>query len=120
MANVLQAILHKILLITEVKIFRHCITNNFSKDYFRQQYQRECHEGQSSSKPLQGIGFKIKVFEIWRSPDKSNFCSLWAEREGSPHIVQPPPTTFTQQEIQRLKRASNGVDKSQTISPCPI
>ncbi len=35
----LQAILHKVLPITGVKIFRHCITNNFSKDYFRQQYQ---------------------------------------------------------------------------------
>ena len=30
LANVLQAILHKVLLITEVKIFRHCITNDFS------------------------------------------------------------------------------------------
>ena len=33
-------ILQKVLLITEVKIFRHCIINNFTKDYFRQQYQR--------------------------------------------------------------------------------
>ena len=38
LANVLQAILHKVLPKAKVKIFRFCNTNNFSKDYFRQQY----------------------------------------------------------------------------------
>ena len=37
----LQAILHKVLLITEVKIFRYCSTINFDKDYFRQQYHKQ-------------------------------------------------------------------------------
>ena len=40
LANVLQKILHKVLLITKVKIFRHRSTINFSEDYFRQQYLR--------------------------------------------------------------------------------
>ena len=38
LANVLQQILHKVLSMTKVKIFRYCSTINFSKDYFRQQY----------------------------------------------------------------------------------
>ncbi len=34
----LQTILHQVLSITRVKIFRYCITTNFRKGYFRQQY----------------------------------------------------------------------------------
>ncbi len=70
LANVLQAILHKVLLITEVKIFRHCITNNFSKDYFRQQYQRSCHQVQSSLKPLPHKHFKITFSRLIPQPLK--------------------------------------------------
>ena len=33
-------ILHKVLSMTKVKIFRHCSAINFGKDYFRQQYLR--------------------------------------------------------------------------------
>ena len=61
LANVLQGILHEVLLITEVKIFRHCITNNFSKDYFRQQYQRS-----ASRRALEVIYFA--VLEIFLYP----------------------------------------------------
>ena len=39
LANVLQRILHQVLLITRIKIYRHCSTINFTEDYFRQQYQ---------------------------------------------------------------------------------
>lgn len=35
-----RSILHKVLSMTKVKIFRRCSTINFSQDYFRQQYQR--------------------------------------------------------------------------------
>ena len=35
LANVLQAILHKVLQKAKVKIFRFCNSNKFSKDYFR-------------------------------------------------------------------------------------
>ncbi len=38
LANVLQRILHQVLLITRIKIYRHCSTINFTEDYFRQQY----------------------------------------------------------------------------------
>ena len=38
--------------------------------------QRSCHQGQSSLKPLQGIGFKIKIFNFLRSPEVVIFCSL--------------------------------------------
>ncbi len=38
-ANVLQKILHRVLLIARVKISRLCSTIDFSKDYFRQQNQ---------------------------------------------------------------------------------
>ncbi len=40
LANVLHSSLHKVLPITKPKIFRYCITANFSKDYFRQQNQQ--------------------------------------------------------------------------------
>ena len=40
LANVLQRILHQVLLITRIKISRYCSTINFTEDYFRQQYQR--------------------------------------------------------------------------------
>ena len=39
LANVLQIILHRVLPIARVKIYRPCSTINFSKDYFRQQSQ---------------------------------------------------------------------------------
>ncbi len=39
LANVLQKILHQVLLITRIKIYRYCSTINFTEDYFRQQYQ---------------------------------------------------------------------------------
>ncbi|MDJ0577558.1 MAG: hypothetical protein QNJ65_20655, partial [Xenococcaceae cyanobacterium MO_234.B1] len=42
LANVLQRILHQVLLITRIKIYRHCSTINFTEDYFRQQYQQTC------------------------------------------------------------------------------
>ena len=47
LANVLQSILHKVLLITKVKISRCCSTINFIQDYFRQQslYIREIIPG---------------------------------------------------------------------------
>ncbi|MDJ0691333.1 MAG: transposase family protein [Xenococcaceae cyanobacterium MO_188.B32] len=45
LANVLQTILHKVLLMIKVKIFRYCNTINFSKDYFRQQYQMYTETG---------------------------------------------------------------------------
>ena len=38
--NVLQTILHQVLLKAKVRIFRYCSINSFSKDYFRQQYQQ--------------------------------------------------------------------------------
>ncbi len=38
LANVLQSILHQVLLIAKAKISRFCSTINFIKDYFRQQY----------------------------------------------------------------------------------
>ena len=40
LANVLQSILHRVLLIAQVKISRYCSTINFIRDYFRQQYLR--------------------------------------------------------------------------------
>ena len=39
LANVLQRILHQVLLITRIKIYRYCSTINFTEYYFRQQYQ---------------------------------------------------------------------------------
>ncbi len=33
-----QRVLHQVLLITRIKIYRHCSTINFTEDYFRQQY----------------------------------------------------------------------------------
>ncbi len=39
LANVLQIILHGVLLIARVKISHSCSTINFSEDYFRQQYR---------------------------------------------------------------------------------
>ncbi len=36
-ANVLQIILHRVLLIARVKVSRLCSTINFTQDYFRQQ-----------------------------------------------------------------------------------
>ena len=38
LANMLQLILHKVLLIVRVKIFRCCIAIYCTEDYFRQQY----------------------------------------------------------------------------------
>ena len=38
LANVLQSILHRVLLIAKIKISRYCSTVNFIQDYFRQQY----------------------------------------------------------------------------------
>ena len=87
LANVLQAILHNVLVMTKVKIFCSCITIDFGKDYFRYIHiLAQPREGDRASPASQAGGssratylrsiFSIKGFFVARS-SSSSLNAFW-------------------------------------------